>query len=256
MPYSVRRPHAILALALATLAAACGSDSSTAPSSQPVTLDQALTELSTPALSAATASFDVTGAPALPALTASRCAYQAATQSFTCTPIVASGVTTTQSFTLLDGSGAKQSAFDKATTDAVRANTTVAGTLLEGAEQFTIDGQQELTLSGLRTATHTLDGTSTVHITKVGSSPAAVTTVNTTITGLKLQQPTADGTHPWPAAGTIVLEISSSNGGSVFGVIRATLTFTGSSTVNVSLTAAGTSTSCAIDLASSAPSCK
>src|SRR6476659_5469938 len=100
----IRRPPAILALALATLAAACGSDSSTSPSVQPVTLDQALAELSTPALSAAAASFDA-GTPALPALAASRCAYQAASQSFACTPIVASGVTVTQSFTLLDANG-------------------------------------------------------------------------------------------------------------------------------------------------------
>ncbi|HEX7826872.1 MAG TPA: hypothetical protein VF477_18360 [Mycobacterium sp.] len=165
-------------------------------------------------------------------------------------------MTTTQSFTLLDGSGAKQSAFDKATTDAVRANTTVAGTLLEGAEQFTIDGQQELTLSGLQTATHTLDGTSTTSITTVGSSPVAVTTVNTTITGLELQQPTADGTHPWPTAGTVALEISSSSGATVFPALRATLTFNGTSTVNVTVSGAGSAITCKIDLASSAPSCK
>jgi hypothetical protein len=250
----VRRPHAILALALATLAAACGSDSSTAPNSQSVTLDQALSELSSPALSAAAASFDV-GAPALPALASSRCAYQAATQSFACTPIVASGVTATQSFTLLDGSGAPQSAFDKATTSAVRANTTVAGTLLEGSEQLTIDGQQELTLSGLRTATHTLDGTSTVHVVSVEGTLSSDFTVNTTITGLKLQPPTVEGTHPWPTAGTIVVEISSSIGGTTYGMIRATLTFTGSSKVNVTLTGPGGSDTCTIDLASSAPSC-
>src|SRR6476659_3221875 len=106
----IRRPPAIVALALAALAAACGSDSSTSPSVQPVTLDQALGELSTPAVSAAAASF--VGGPELPALASSRCAYQATSQSFTCTPVVASGVTVNQSFTLLDASGAPQSAFD------------------------------------------------------------------------------------------------------------------------------------------------
>jgi hypothetical protein len=249
----VRRPHTIFALALATLAAACGADSSTAPAA-PVTLDQALSELSTPALSAAAASFDA-GQPAVPALAASRCAYQASSQSFTCTPVVASGVTVTQSFTLFDGAGAPQSAFDQATTSAVRANTSVAGTFQQGAQQFTVDGQQELTLSGLRDAIHTLDGTSTVHVTAVGGTLPFETTVTTTITGLKLQPPTADGTHPWPKAGTIVVENSTSIGGASPAVIRATITFNGTSKVSVTLVGPGVSGSCTMDLASQAPSC-
>lgn len=249
----VRRPHAILALALATLAAACGADSSTAPAA-PVTLDQALSELSAPALSAAAASFDA-GQPALPALAASRCAYQTSSQSFTCTPVVASGVTVTQSFTLFDGAGAPQSAFDQATTSAVRANTSVAGTFQQGAQQFTVDGQQELTLSGLREAIHTLDGTSTVHVTAVGGTLPFETTVTTTITGLKLQPPTADGTHPWPKAGAIVVENSTSIGGAVPAVIRATITFNGTSKVTVALVGPGVSGTCTIDLAAAVPSC-
>jgi hypothetical protein len=253
MIHNVRRPHAILALALATLAAACGADSSTGPRA-PVTLDQALSELSTPALSAAAASFDATG-PAIPALAASRCAYERSSQSFTCTPVVVNGVTVTQSFTLLDGAGAAQPAFDQATTSAVRANTSVAGTFQEGAEQFTVDGEQELTLSGLREAIHTLDGTTTVHITSTGGTFPYETTVTTTITGLKLQPPTADGTHPWPKAGTIVVENSTAVGDATPAVIRATITFNGTSKVTVNLVAPGVSGTCTIDLASQAPSC-
>ncbi len=248
------RPHAILALALAALAAACGADSSTAPNAQPVTLDQALTELANPGLSAAAASFDA-GAPALPALTASSCTYQSASQSFACTPLVANGVTVTQSFTLLDGGGTPQSAFDQATTSAVRANTSIAGTIQEGAQQFTIDGQQQLTLSGLREAIHTLDGTSTVHITSVGGSPSWETTVTTTITGLKLQPPTTDGTHPWPKSGTIVVQAATSTGGVTPAVVKATITFNGTNKASVTVTGPGISASCTIDLSSQAPSC-
>jgi len=254
MLHRVRRPYAILALALATVAAACGSDSSTGPSAQPVTLDQALGELSNPGLSAAAASFDA-GAPALPALASARCTYQAASQSFACTPVVASGVTVTQSFTLLDGSGAKQSAFDQATTSAVRANTSVAGTIQAGANQFTVDGQQELTLSGLRDAIHTLDGTSTVHITSVGGTPSFETTVTTTITGLKLQPPTAEGTHPWPQAGTIVVQSATAIGAVPPAVIKATINFNGTNKASVTITGPGISQTCTIDLASNAPSC-
>ena len=254
MLHRPRRSHALFALALATLAAACGSDSSTAPNVQPVTLDQALAELSGPALSATAASFDV--GPALPALVASRCAYESSSQSFACTPLVANGLTVTQGFTLLDAAGAKQAAFDKASTSAVRANTTVAGTLQQGQLQLAVDGEQELTLTGLRTATHTLDGTSRVHVASIsGSGLPFETTVNTTITGLKLPAPTADGTRPWPTAGTIVVETSNSIGGAPPAVIRATITFSGTSKVAVTLTGPGVSATCTIDLASQAPSC-
>ena len=250
----VRRPHAILALALATLAAACGADSSTAPAA-PVTLDQALSELSTPVLSSATGLFD-SGTPTLPALAASRCAFQASSQSFACTPLVANGITVTQSFTLLDGSGASQSAFDQATTSAVRTNTAVTGTFQDGAEQFSIDGQQQLTLSGLRESIHTLDGTTTVHVVSNGGGGLPFeTNVTMTITGLKLQPPTADGTHPWPKAGTIVVENSTVLGDASPAVVRATITFNGTSKVTVNLVGPGVSGTCTVDLASQAPSC-
>ncbi len=251
-----RSAFATLALTLATLAAGCGSDSSTAPRVQPVTLDQALAELSLPALSATADAFG-SGAPSLPALASSGCTYQAATQSYACTPIVASGVTVTQGFTLLDASGGKQAAFDQTTTAAVRANTTIAGTFSDGQTQLTIDGQQELTLSGLLGPAHILDGTSTVHIVSVGSDLPFETTVATTITGLKLQPPTADGTHPWPAAGTIAVESTTTIGeGAPDPVVaRVTITFSGTSTVNVTFTGGGVSGSCKVDLASQAPSC-
>jgi hypothetical protein len=248
------RHQTILALALATLAAACGSDSSTGPTVQPITLDQALSELSAPALSAVAASF-TSGVPEAPALAASRCEYQPSSQSFACTPIVASGVTVNQSFTLFDGSGAKQPAFDQATTSAVRANTSISGTVQDGADQFTVDAQQELTLSGLREAIHTLDGTATMHIVSLSSDVPFESTINTTITGLKLQPPTADGTHPWPKAGTIVVENAVALGDVPPAVIRATLTFNGTSKVAVTITGPGISENCTIDLSSQAPSC-
>ncbi|MBW8771596.1 MAG: hypothetical protein JF589_17725 [Gemmatimonadetes bacterium] len=250
----IRRPHAILALALATLAGACGSDSSTGPKAQPVTLDQALSEISSPALSAAAASFDG-GLPTLPTLAASRCPYQAVSQSFACAPLVVSGLTVTQSFTLLDGSGTPQPAFDQATTSAVRANTAFEGRVPSGTDSVAIDGQQQITLSGLREAIHTLDGTSTVHIVGIGTDVPFETTVSTTITGLKLQPPTADGTHPWPKAGTIVVQSAISLGNVPPATVRATITFNGTSKVAVTITGPGVSTSCTIDLASQAPSC-
>jgi hypothetical protein len=251
-----RSALATLALTLATVAAGCGSDSATAPRSQPVTLDQALAELSLPALSATAEAFGG-GAPTLPSLASSGCTYEAASQSYACTPIVASGVTVTQGFTLLDASGGKQAAFDKTTTAAVRANTTIGGTIDDGTTQLTIDGQQELTLSGLLGPTHTLDGTSTVHLASIEGDLPFETTVATTITGLVVQPPTQDGTHPWPKGGTITVELSTTIGAGAPDpdVVRVTITFNGTSTVNVTFIGGGISGSCKVDLASQAPSC-
>jgi hypothetical protein len=256
MLHRLRRPYVILALTLATLASACGSDSSTGPNSQAVTLDQALAELSIPALSATAEAFGA-GTATLPALVPSSCAYEGASQSFICTPIVKNDLTINQSFVLLAASGAKQAAFDRTTTAAVRANTTVGGTITEGALQLTVDGQQELTLSGLLGATHTLDGTSTAHIAVVGGDLPFETSVATTISGLTLQPPTKDGTHPWPTAGTIVVESSTfiGEGAPTPVVARATITFSGTSTVTVTFTGDGIVGSCTVDLASEAPSC-
>jgi hypothetical protein len=245
------------ALALAVVAGACGSDSSVAPTSQPITLDQALTELSIPALSAAAESFGGVAAVA-PALVPSRCAFEASSQSFVCMPLTANGLTITQSYTLFSASGAKQPAFDKATTASVRANTAVAGTVLEGGTSLTIDGQQELTLSGLLTGTHTLDGTSTTHISGTvasGSTQLPLTsTITTKITGLVLPATSGDG-QKWPSSGTIVIESSTALGPVTPAVTRLTLTFSGTSTVTVTIVGPGISQTCKVDLANKAPTC-
>ena len=120
----VRFRPGLFALVLAA-ASACGSDSATAPDVTPATLDQALAELSIPAIGSASGVFFDAGATA-PALLASRCPYVAASQSFVCTPYSASGVTIDQAFTLRTASGATQSAFDAMTTAAVSVNTTIA----------------------------------------------------------------------------------------------------------------------------------
>ena len=131
------------------------------PNTTPATLDQALAELSIPAITSASGVFFDAGADA-PALLPSRCPDSATAQSFVCTPFSASGVTFNQAFTLLTASGAKQSAFDATTTAAVRVNTTVAGTVADAGTSLTVDGQQELTLSGLVTGLHTLNGASSL----------------------------------------------------------------------------------------------
>lgn len=246
-------------LALAAVAGACGSDSSTGPSSnQTLSLDQALTELSNPALTAANGAFFDLGASA-PALVTSRCPYVGASESFVCSPFSASGVSINQSFTLLTASGTKQTAFDAATTDAIRANTTLAGTVSQAGTSLTIDGHQELTLSGLVSGPHVLNGSSSTKINGtmfdgVQSFPL-VATVTTTVNSLVLPAKSSASAQLWPASGTIVIENTGTVGGFSSGTTRITMTFTGTSTVNVSMTGPGVSQSCKMDFSKADPTC-
>jgi hypothetical protein len=252
-----RRRH-LPSLALAA-AVACGGDSATAPTSYPpATLDQALAELSIPALSAGDNSFVDLGAAA-PSLDPTRCAYSATVQSFVCTPISESGITINQSFTLLTASGAKQSAFDAATTDAVRANTTVAGTLVEQGTSLNLSGQQQITLSGLVSGPHVLNGTST--LTAAGTVVDGTTsypvniTVATSIANLVLPAHESTSSQLWPSSGSVTVDVNGSIGPVSVSQARTVITFSGTSTVNVTMTGGGVTKSCKVDLTKAAPEC-
>jgi hypothetical protein len=247
------------ALTTATVVVACGGDSATRPTTYPpATLNQALAELSIPALAAGGPSFVGVDA-STPALDPTKCPYSATAQSFVCTPISESGITVDQSFTLLTGSGAKQSAFDAATTDAVRANTTVAGTLVEQGTSLDVTGQQELTLSGLVSGPHVLNGTST--LTAAGTVVDESTTypvnitVSTAIANLVLPANATGTSEIWPASGTITVDVSGSIGPVSVSQARTVITFSGTSTVNVTVSGGGLSQSCKVDLTKAAPEC-
>ena len=248
------------AIALAAAASACGSDSSTGPNGTPATLDQTLAELSLPALSAGGAAFVDVGND-VPALLASRCPYTAAAQSFVCTPVSSSGLTVNQSFTLLSASGAKQSAFDAATTAAASAKTTISGNVNESGTTLAVNGQQEITLSGLLGGTHTLNGSSSLTLKGNifdGTSTFPVDlTVSSTIANLVLPANTTSGAAIWPLSGTITVQASGSVGGVSIGTVKDTISFTGTSTVNITSVGPGGTQSCKVDLAApgATPSC-
>jgi hypothetical protein len=244
----VRRPLA----ALLIVAAACGSDSSVTPTTDTprATLDQALTELSHPALSATGGS--ISGLfPGAPALGIGRCGYVAASQSFVCPPTTTSGITITQSFTLLNATGAAQSVFDAATTAAVKSSTAVAGTVDQDGSTLTVDAREELTLSGLLTGTHTINGTSTAHIfgTLVLDEAADVDIrITASVANLVLPTNATSGTQSWPVSGTIVVE-SSAAFSDFTASTRQSITFNGTSTVTVTITGGGVSQTCQLNLA-------
>jgi len=258
MQMFVRFRRHLSVIALAVVASACGSDSSTGPEiGQPITLGQALATIRSPALAASAGTFGVAGTFA-PAIVPSQCAYAAASQSFVCAPVTSAGLTFNQSFTLLDAAGTKQAAFDENTTTAVRANSALAGTLTTGGTTFTVDGQQALTLSGLLSGKHILDGTSTTHVAGTlveGETQVPfTTTITTTITSLAVPVATS-GTPEWPASGTIVVEASTAVGPVTPASTKVTITFSGSSTAMVSIVGPGFAQTCKVNLASSAPTC-
>jgi hypothetical protein len=245
---------AISVAALVAVAGACGSDSPTQPATKPVTLNQALAELSLPTLNTARATFG--GVPDLiPALTAARCPYSSAAQSFVCTTVNSGGIAIDQSFTLLTAGGASQSAFDAASTDAVRANTTISGTVQQQGTSYTFDGVQELTVSGLKTDTHSLDGSGTlVADIDNGTGITGTLTLTETIAGLKLPASSPSATV-WPTTGTMTLQLVSDVTGQPTSTITVTLTFTGTSTVHVTIVDNGVTTSCDQNFLSPSSSC-
>jgi hypothetical protein len=260
MQMFVRFRRHVSALTVVAAVVACGGDSSTRPTSYPpATLNQALAELSIPALAAGGPSFLGVDA-ATPALDPTKCPYSATVQSFVCTPISESGLTVDQSFTLLTGSGGKQSAFDAATTDAVRANTSVAGTLVEQGTTLDVSGQQELTLSGLVSGPHVLNGTSS--LTAAGTVEDQSTTypvnipVRTSIPNLGLPVNEPGSSQVGPSSGSITVDVNGSIGPVSVSQARTKIEFSGTSIVTVTVSGGGLSKNCKVDLAQAAPVCE
>lgn len=245
------------AIAFAAAVVGCGSDSTGPSSYPPATLDQALAELSIPALGAGGPSFVDIGIG--PALDPATCPYSATVQSFVCAPIAERGITVNQSFTLLSGSGAKQSAFDPTSTNAVRANTTVGGTLVEQGTSLNVNGQQELTLSGLVSGPHVLNGTSSLTVSGTVVDDASVypinITVSSSIANLVLPANENGSSQIWPTSGTLTVDINGASGPVSLSQVRTVITFSGSSTVNVTVSGGGLSQSCKVDLAVAEPVC-
>jgi hypothetical protein len=249
----------ISAVVLVVVASACGSDGAVGPNTPNppqtpnTTLEQALGELTLPVL--ATAGSSISGLFPGGAQLGARCAYAADSQRFVCPPATASGLTINQSFTLLTASGAKQSAFDHATTESVRANTKVAGSVAQDGATLTLDAEEQLTLSGLVTGAHTINGTGTAHI--VGTLPEGSVldiSMTSSIASLVIPASTTPGAQVWPVSGTIVVETSASLTGFPSSTSRLTLMFNGTSKVNVTVTEDGVTQTCQQDLAMPAES--
>lgn len=230
--------------------AACGGDSTGPKSSSSATLDQALAELSIPALAVGGLSLAGIEGPA-PSLNSSTCSYSSAEQGFVCAPISRGGITIGQSFTLYGASGL-QSSFDPAGTTSVHTTTLISGNSVGQGASFAVSGRQETTLAGLVSGPHLLNGWSAIRIDgtvsdETSTYPVGVT-VNTSIYNLVVP-PSADGAQVWPSSGKITGDINGTIG-PVYLSQRTEITFTGGSTALVGITGAGGGTkSCKVDLA-------
>jgi hypothetical protein len=251
----------LAALSILAVPLACVPDESVGPGQSRVSLEEALAEFTIPALVHAMTAFTGVGA-APPAIVPSACPFQPASESFVCKPIpttgAASGVTLTQSFTLVSVTGARQSAFDRTTTSLLRTSSTVAGTIVDAASTTTLDGHQELTLAGLLTNRHTINGSSTTRQTMLtnGSSGGPVTGVVTTkFTDVVLPVAPPGAPVAWPLSGAMEIQTTIDTDyppptplpGPV--TSRLIVLFSGTSIVDVAITVRGVTHICTTNMA-------
>lgn len=226
-----------------------------APGGGKVTLEQAFADLEIPALDFAEASFSNIG-PIPTKLSASRCPYQASSQSFNCPPVTVKGVTLTESFTLIDSKGARQSAFD-ASTATLRLARSVTGTVVDAVATSTIDGEQELFLSDLLGDRHLLNGSSTAHSTRPVAElggKLVTTTTTTKFTNLVIPIVPLGAPPAWPFSGKVeMLSVTDMDylppypaSGPI--VSRMTVTFSGTSFVELTLVSRFQVLSCTTDM--------
>lgn len=247
------RVHLAALAALFAFAGAC-SDSTGPSNVQPANLNEVLGELQPSSLAPAVAIMAPVPVPSFSAPVPSSCTYDSASKSFVCPNVTVSGITASRSFTLLDANGTPQTAFDRASTAAVRMKTAFAGTVTSRGSTLAVDQKQDVTLSGLLTGVHTLNGTSLTHTAGsivTGSAPLPIDmTMSATITNLVL--PRSSTGSQWPQSGTIAATITDAGLGAAF-TTSTTMVFNGTSTVTVTTTVGGVTTTSTIDLAKPFP---
>ena len=253
---SVRHLRVATLVALAALGNAC-SDSSTGPTDvQPADLSQVLAELQPTSIAPLNSQISAAPVTGLSAPVPSSCSYDSATKSFICPSVFVTGISVSRSFTLLDASGNPQSQFDRTSTAAVRMKTTFAGTVTSGTSTVAVDQQQDMTLSGLLTGVHRLDGTSLGHVNgTIGNGTTTTpiaTTITTSISNLVLPQ-SSTGPNRFPASGTIVALTETTVGALPKVTTSTSITFDGTSKAAVTIIVNGVISRCTVDLSAATP---
>ncbi len=252
MSISYARSLRLTALAMLTASAyACSSDSPTTPDgNQQASLDAVLTEASQPAIETVGTRFVMVAFP-MPGgatLVPSSCTYDGSSQSFICHRLTSGGLTIERSFILYDAKGNRQAQFGPSTA-AVQTKAHVAGTLTLASGTLTLDAADDRTVSGLLTAQHVLNGTSSSTMDGtfgIGSSPSDPMHSMSTTKIENLVLPSA--ANRWPGPGTLTADATSS-----FGTLpplssHVQATFNGTRCVVIAITSGGISETLTIDL--------
>lgn len=243
--------------ALLAVAVACGGDSLSGPAQAPAELTQVLLEMNPPSVSVATST--LSGMPMMSAgpMSASSCTYAADSQSFVCPAVTGHGLTANRSFYLLDASGHPQSQYDAHTTDGVRSIMSVSGTIGPDSVQLTMNDRSDMTLTGLLSGRHVLNGVQTTDMSgKAGmmmGGGSSTFTTHTVTTTHDLVLPGAG--EQYPKSGTITMDMTSELSGESVELMRMLLTFNGTNRVDVATTMGSFTTHCTIDLSSRFPFC-
>jgi hypothetical protein len=258
MPSPRYARNAWIAVCCAALAA-CSEG--TAPTAALVTVDTLLADISS-AEAFSSVGLAVGGVPSFAGgmPSADACPYDSSTQRFVCPTVTSDGLTTSMYFQLLDASGTPQSAFNPATTAAIRTVSDLSGTQSSPESEIpmtmTIEGHSERTLSGLLTATRTLNGTgdATVDMTLTFQGETMTTSVRIVETTKDLVLPARGSANRYPQSGSVSFSMSSTDSGFDVSI---TITFNGTSTATMVVTSNGTKQTCTIDLANpeTVPSC-
>ena len=255
----------IIGAALATAAAACGSDA-TGPGDQQLDLPAVLAQMSTNSFTDASGSALGISTPSTANATVvpSACVYSAATQGFNCPTRTVDGLSFSASYYLFDANGNPQTAPSSTTTASVRLVTDLAGTVTQSvsgtSSSITMKQRNDFTMSGLLTSQHVLTGTSVNHDSTVvqGASLSRIVD-DLTSTAQNIVLPPPGSANRWPQSGAVVSDLTGQVTLGALGPLPATLhavlTFNGTNLVP--LTVSGTLTnSCTIDLSGkSAPAC-
>jgi len=255
------------AVAAAAALSACGGDSFSGPTAanSSIDLNAVLKQVASGGLTGTTAAAAGIFAPTTvtsPDLTAG-CAYSITTGGFVCPTRTANGLTISVVYYLFDAAGRAQSAFDPKSTAAVRGVTNMTGAVsmssdtLVGTTQLT--QHVDMTMSGLQTDTHVMNGVTKAHFEVNFTKPAIVGTTDMTTTTTGLRFPAmVDPARPWPISGTLITDETSNVAALPLAATPVTshmvLAFNGTSIASLTISVFGSAgKTCQIDLTGKNP---
>ncbi|MGE5102398.1 MAG: hypothetical protein ACM3SX_20625 [Deltaproteobacteria bacterium] len=264
--------RSLIATASVALVAGCGSDSPSSPS-RTLDLSAVLSQMSLGRVSSVPGASAVISLPAtagVPTIVPSACTYSPTLQGFACPTTSSGGLTFDIAYFLYDAAGHTQSQADANTTASVRTVVDAKGTVtLPQSSGLTgtvvVADHNDMTMSGLLTTMHTLNGTGTSHydLTLTGNPSLHSVIDMTTVTKDLTFANQSDGTSPaWPSSGTITTDSKNATALGTLGAVttssHAVITFNGTSTATIVFTTSATTTvtTCKIDLTGkTAPVC-